>query len=85
MQMKTSEKLWSKYYKEIRELGKGGNGRVILVEALSNGNQYALKYLLRNDKEKVERFKTEIKIINAHFRTVIGLIPIIDYNLDELW
>ena len=65
--MKKLEKTWLKKYKEIEEIGEGGNGKVILVESLSNGKQYALKYLVRSDKEKVERFKNEIKIIETHF------------------
>ena len=83
--MKKSEKPWLKKYKEIEEIGEGGNGKVILVESLSNGKQYALKYLVRSDKEKVERFKNEIKIIEAHFKKVVGLIPINDYSFEELW
>ena len=83
--MKKLEKPWLKKYKEIEEIGEGGNGKVILVESLSNGKQYALKYLVRSDKEKVERFKNEIKIIETHFKKVVGIIPINDYSFEELW
>ncbi|TMR87915.1 serine/threonine-protein kinase, partial [Nonomuraea basaltis] len=53
-------------YTEIRELGHGGTGRVMLAVRDSDGLAVAIKHLseaLRRDEEFVERFRAEALII----------------------
>ncbi|MFI7127160.1 protein kinase [Nonomuraea sp. NPDC050153] len=53
-------------YTEIRELGHGGTGRVMLAVRDSDGLAVAIKHLsepLREDAEFVERFRAEAEVI----------------------
>ncbi|MEV0235400.1 protein kinase [Nonomuraea sp. NPDC050786] len=53
-------------YTEIRELGHGGTGRVMLAVRDSDGESVAIKHLsepLRADEEFVERFRAEAEVI----------------------
>ncbi|WP_263656348.1 serine/threonine-protein kinase [Nonomuraea aurantiaca] len=53
-------------YTEIRELGHGGTGRVMLALRTSDGTPVAIKHLsprLRDDELFVERFRTEAGLI----------------------
>ncbi|MEQ4724504.1 protein kinase [Nonomuraea sp. B19D2] len=53
-------------YTEIRELGHGGTGRVMLAVRDSDGQSVAIKHLsepLRADDEFVERFRAEAEVI----------------------
>ena len=53
-------------YTEIRELGHGGTGRVMLALRLSDGSPVAIKHLsarLRADERFVERFRAEAELI----------------------
>ena len=42
----------NKEYKIIKELGKGGNGRVIQVESKSDKKYYAIKEIIINNEKK---------------------------------
>ncbi|GAA3152683.1 serine/threonine-protein kinase [Nonomuraea salmonea] len=53
-------------YTEIRELGHGGTGRVMLAVRDSDGSQVAIKHLaepLRDDEAFVARFREEARLI----------------------
>ncbi|MFI6290659.1 protein kinase [Nonomuraea sp. NPDC050790] len=53
-------------YTEIRELGHGGTGQVMLAVRTSDGLPVAIKHLsprLREDKELVARFRDEARVI----------------------
>ncbi|MFI6901532.1 protein kinase [Nonomuraea sp. NPDC050394] len=55
-------------YTEIRELGHGGTGQVMLAVRASDGLPVAIKHLspgLREDKEFVARFRDEARVIGA--------------------
>ncbi|MFI9557364.1 serine/threonine-protein kinase [Nonomuraea endophytica] len=55
-------------YTEIRELGHGGTGQVMLAVRTSDGLPVAIKHLspgLREDKEFVARFRDEARVIGA--------------------
>jgi len=71
-------------YEVIDELGEGGNATVYLVKKVSTGDEYALKPFTRpKDKEKMERFKREISVVNAYKDSIAGILPIIDYMIDD--
>lgn len=75
---------WHENYEKIGELGEGGNGKVYRVKCKSN-EEYALKELTNGSNEKKTRFIDEINIIKDNCRKVKGIIPIIDYSIDEYW
>ncbi len=92
--MKHKNKYYSKYEFEnkfdiISELGSGGNGKVFQVRKKSDGKEYALKMLKifhnNSDNEKKSRFNNELKIMLENYKTIEGIIPIIDYSYNEFW
>lgn len=76
---------WEEKYSAGGELGKGGNGVVTLVERLSDKARFALKILVKDNKEKKHRFITEIATVNKHSDKIKGIIPIIDFSVTEFW
>lgn len=77
-------KKFGERYEVIDELGEGGNATIYLVKNVSTGNEYALKPFTRpKDKEKMERFKREISVVNAYKDSIAGILPIIDYMIDD--
>ena len=53
-------------YKIIKELGRGGSGRVILVKSESDNKYYALKEIIINEemKDKINDIKKEAEILS---------------------
>lgn len=76
-------------YERIESIGEGGNAQVFLVREILTGMEYALKPLkesyARNSKnpEKRERFKKEIEVVNELKEKILGIIPIIEYEIDD--
>ena len=56
----------NKEYKIIKELGKGGNGRVIQVESKSDKKYYAIKEIIINNekKDKIKGLQKEAEILS---------------------
>lgn len=50
----------------------------------TSGNNVALKCLQNHSEEKEQRFRDEVNIIRDNL-DVGGIIPILDYDLDNLW
>ena len=65
-------------------LGEGGNAKVFLVEDKKSHERFALKSLQQRSKEKIARFQEEIDIM-VNNRGIEGVMPIIDYDKDNLW
>lgn len=65
MKKNNKQASWKNKYSEITELGKGGNGKVLLVQDVDSRKQYALKYLHYETKEKEIRFESEIEILTT--------------------
>lgn len=65
-------------------LGEGGNAKVIRVEDKKSHEQFALKILQQRSKEKIARFQEEIEIM-VNNRDIDGVMPILDYDKDNLW
>lgn len=76
---------WKNKYKEIKELGEGGNGKVLLVQDINSYKQYALKYLYNESSEKKIRFESEIEILTTVCKGLPGIIPVIDFSKEEHW
>ena len=51
-------------YKKLRKLGSGGFGEVWLAERTSDRRPFAIKYLLDNDEDSIERFKREVRCLS---------------------
>ena len=66
-------------------LGAGGSAIVDTCIRDNDNQEFAIKRL-QNDsnKEKIERFKNEIKTMN-NCSSIKGVMPIIDFDLDGLW
>lgn len=76
--------IFGECYEVIDELGEGGNATVYLVKNVITGNEYALKPFTRpKDKEKMERFKREISVVNEYKDNIAGILPIVDYMIDD--
>ena len=78
-------KSWHDNYENLGELGEGGNAKVYHVKCKNNKKDYALKELSVGGAEKKGRFIDEINIIKDNWRKVKGIIPIIEYSIDEYW
>jgi len=65
-------------------LGEGGNAKVFLVEDKKSHERFALKSLQQRSKEKIARFQEEIDIM-VNNRGIEGVMPIIDYDKENLW
>ena len=65
MKKNNNQSSWINKYSEIKELGKGGNGKVLLVQDVDSRKRYALKYLHSETKEKEIRFESEIEILTT--------------------
>lgn len=83
--MSKHKKTYCNKYEIIKELGEGGNAKVYSVKSKDDSNSYALKDLIINGKEKYTRFINEIHIIKNYSSQIEGIIPIIDYSIDEYW
>ncbi len=85
---KHTAKLDQKYsFPKKKSLGSGGNAVVCKVLSRNDHQEYALKRLdnsLKNNKEKRLRFEDEIKTL-VDCQGCDGVIPIMDYSLEELW
>ena len=71
-------------YELSKELGEGGNAKVYLAVEKASGNNIALKCLRNRTEEKEQRFRDEINIMRSNSK-VGGILPILDYDLDNLW
>lgn len=81
---KKTKYVWEEKYKEVCELGRGGNAIVLLVQNKER-QKYAIKILEdKKDKVKTSRFIDEIKIMDK-LRNISGVIPILESNTDEYW
>lgn len=77
-------KLFGEKYQSVLELGEGGNATVYLVKEISTGVEYALKPFTRpKDKEKMERFKREVSVVNEYKDYITGILPIEDHMMDD--
>lgn len=66
-------------YKLIKVIGNGGSGVVWKVQ--SNGNDYAIKIINSEDKNKIARFKNEIDFCKkSHHKNIIKIIEDGDHN-----
>lgn len=77
------ESIHSKYTL-LKELGEGGNAKVHLAIEKVSGINMALKCLQNHTAEKEQRFRDEINIMKDNSE-VGGIMPILDYDLDNLW
>ena len=84
---KFKTKKWTLLYKEISKLGEGGNADVYIVEDNESGSKYALKELRSNNRseEKKSRFVSEIMIASDNAAMIPGIIPVIDYSIEDYW
>ncbi len=89
---KFKTELWREKYEPVEGenvLGQGGNSTVIKVRNKETKDLYALKPLSSSaaknnkDPEKRERFKNEIKIVVKNHYKIQGIIPIIDYYIND--
>lgn len=72
-----------KKYTFVKELGHGGNGTVYLIKDAQN-KEFALKKLnLKKGKKQLERFKDEITVVTKKLNGQKGILPILDYYLDN--
>lgn len=77
------QKCRSPYGRKV--LGEGGNAIVYYVQNIKTKKHYALKFLKKTKKEKVVRFLEEIDIINANYKQISGILPIVDYSRIGYW
>ena len=84
---KLKTKKWTLLYTEINKLGEGGNADVYLVEDSKSGKRYALKELrsINRSEEKKSRFVSEIQIARDNCTIIPGIIPVIDYSMEDYW
>lgn len=82
---KAKTKKWEAKYEEQETLGSGGNADVYLVIDKNSHTKVALKSLRNRNEEKCIRFRNEIKIEYENAPLIQGILPIIDYDLEELW
>lgn len=84
---KLKAKKWTLLYTEISKLGEGGNADVYLVEDSRSGKRYALKELRSSNRseEKKSRFVSEIQIARDNCTIIPGIIPVIDYSMEDYW
>ena len=82
---KAKTKKWEAKYEEQETLGSGGNAEVYLVIDKNSHTIVALKSLRSRNEEKCIRFRNEIKIEYENAPFIQGILPIIDYDLEELW
>ena len=81
----SGQKAWRSQFKEIKQLGSGGNAEVYRVKHYATGQEYALKVLVKNQKEGRSRFLEEIHIMREYGPTITGILPIFYYSEDEYW
>ncbi len=68
-------------YKRLESLGKGGNGRVIVIED-EEGKQFALKIVTAKKGPRLERFILEARKMHELYNEgQKGIIPVIAYQL----
>lgn len=80
----SNNKTFGERYEKLGTLGEGGNAKVYSVRDTHTGTEYALKPFTRcNDKEKLERFKREIQVVNDYKDSITGILPIIDYSMGD--
>lgn len=84
---KLKTKKWTLLYTEINKLGEDGNADVYLVEDSKSGKRYALKELRSSNRseEKKSRFVSEIQIARDNCTIIPGIIPVIDYSMEDYW
>ena len=78
-------KLWHSSYENLGELGEGGNAKVYHIKCKDTGKEYALKDLIAGGIEKHCRFIGEINVIKDNCTKIEGIIPIVDFSIDEYW
>lgn len=76
---------WQDKYKMIDDLGKGGNAKVYRVKCNKTNQNFALKELVSKGIEKKGRFVDEIHVIKSNYKEISGIIPILDFSIDEYW
>lgn len=76
---------WQEKYELIDDLGEGGNAKVYHVKCLENDRNFALKELVSKGAEKKGRFIDEINIIINNCENINGIIPIIDFSIEQYW
>lgn len=73
-------------YNTNDKLGNGGNADVYLAKKKNSDEKVALKILRgggRYFEKKLTRFKDEIKIVKKNQKKFEGIIPIIDFDIDD--
>ena len=78
-------KKWTTKYEEQKILGNGGNADVFLVIDKNTHTEVALKSLRNRSEEKKIRFRNEIKIEHENAPCIQGILPVIDYDLEDFW
>lgn len=76
---------WKNYYVKKSKLGQGGNAKVYRVMHIENKQEFALKQLNTRSLVNKARFVDEINIIKNNFKKIEGIIPILDFSVDEYW
>lgn len=79
------QKSWQTKFEMLKELGEGGNAKVYLVRCIDNEEEFALKDLVVNTKEKRQRFIQEINIMSSNQSLITGILPIFEFCEDECW
>ena len=76
-----------RYKIDAKPLGIGGAAKVYGCTRITDGERLAIKILSdKNDNGKVKRFRREIEAIKDIVNHGIdGVLPILDYDKDELW
>lgn len=76
---------WQDKYEMIDDLGEGGNAKVYRVKCIENNHKFALKELVSGGAEKKGRFVDEINIIKNNWKEINGIIPIIEFSIEQYW
>ena len=71
-------------YSIIREIGSGSYATIYLAAHKSSGSLYALKKIITEDQDEMERIKEGILLAGSISSLTQNIVPILKYNIKEL-